>query len=176
MMLAQLKKSLGECKFALTSICEDKSSYETIYAERFHICDNPNDERPVKIVFNGKYQLTVLNPQLTEVVLVKTDHCLLKKDIKKCDCVLYSDDKLFFIEIKSSGNRGVRRRGAVEQLGSTIEIFLQAGINLSGREVKAIICFESDLTKPTSASANTRRAMFSDKYATSLEEGNEIIF
>jgi len=178
MMQELLRTKFGDCKFAEVSDC--KGSYEDISAEDFYIYDPlPEDKQPVRIVtVSENHQLKIKNTYKTEVCLVKTDKCLFPDDISKCDCLLFNHSKFFFVEIKSSstGTRKDKRRDAVLQLGTTIEILINNGIDLSNFDAKAIICFKNENERPIQASRNSRRAEFLEKYRVSLDEGNKISF
>ena len=177
MIAEQLKNKFGDCKFAGSSQCSIKSSYHFIDDEVFYIFDSV-DAQPVQVRNDGAKQLTVLNSSKSEICLVKTDNCLFTSEISKCDCVLISDKKFYFVEIKSgkTGNRKDKRNKAVHQLGATIEHFVNNEIDISARDAKAIICFKSERDYPVSASTNSKRAIFQEKYKVSLEEGNNIEF
>jgi hypothetical protein len=170
-----LKELLGDCKHIASSTCTSKSSYECISLSSFYIFDN----NPVKVVdVNERYQLTVKNDANQEICLVKTDKCLFTNEHKKCDCILFSQNKAFFIEISNSsaGQRGKKRKDAVEQLSATIDKLRENNIDLSSYNSKAIICFEREHKYPAQPSKNTQKAIFQEKYNTDLEEGNEIAF
>lgn len=177
MMLELLKSKFGDCKFLAVSDC--MGSYETTNAAAFCIYDPPNEQnKPVRIVnVNDDYQLNVLNTDNLEVCLVKTDKCLFA-DLSKCDCLLFSNKKFFFIEIKSSssGTRKDKRYAAVGQLDATIKNLNDNGFSLDDYDAKAIICFKHENKYPIQVSRNTRRAEFFEKYKVSLEEGNTIEF
>jgi hypothetical protein len=175
MILPLLKEKLGDCNFSEKSLCVHKSSYQHVYEKRFYIYDG-KDTQPIKVVTNGDFQLTILNTSGNAVCVVKTDKCLIKDDIQKCDCILFDDRKLYFVEIKSSSNKSVRRREAVMQLGSTIKLLLEKGVDFTRLNAKAIICFKRDKEYPTISSNNSKRAMFEDEYNVILEEGNKIEF
>ncbi|RFS21755.1 hypothetical protein DVR12_13925 [Chitinophaga silvatica] len=172
-----LKDYLGDCKYTHLSKCEFQGSYIRVNNPQLFIAD-PGDEFPVKIVTNQEeYQLTVENPNSVDLCVVKTDNCLFNDDIQKSDCIVFNDTNFYLVEIKenSSGNRNKKRNKAVEQLSSTLEALINAGVNLSNHDVKAIICFSRSDNYPIRASANSQRANFQSKFNASLEEGNTII-
>jgi hypothetical protein len=177
-MKTLLKAHFGDCKYLHTSTCSISSSYQTITDATFYIYD-AEDDRPVQIVAADKdHQLIVRNTNQINIEFVKTDKCLFTDQISKCDCILYSTSKLFFVEIKwsSSGTRNKKRNKAVEQLAATIEEVIGQGIDLTNYETKAIICFKRQDVYPTRASSNTQKAIFLEKYKVKLEEGNTISF
>ena len=174
----RLKEVFGDCKRAGTSKCRLNSSYETVSLSNFFVFDD-EDQEPVNILIDkGEAQLIVNNENKEDICLVKTDKCLFSDEHKKCDCILFSNNKVFLVEIKSSapGNRGSKRREAVIQLGYTIQLLKDNSITLDAHETKAVICFKSGQIRPTQPSLNSQRAVFLEKHNISLEEGNEIIF
>jgi hypothetical protein len=180
-LLVSLQQLFGDCKRLDTSECSMRSSYEIITFRTFYVYDERNTQQPVRIVKkNEDYQLIVNNRHQTEneVCLIKTDKCLFTDQHKKCDCILFSKNKFFFIEISEagSGNRGKKRKDAVEQLAATIEAIRNSNIDLSNYELKAVICFKGGEIRPTQPSLNTKRALFLEHYNIDLEEGNEIFF
>lgn len=177
--LLALQTAFGDCQRSESSICLHKTSYEVTNSDYFFVMDDRYNEpdEPVKIVSDAyAYQLTVINSKRHEICLVKTDKCLLKDDQKKCDCILFGNNKFFMVEISDAGKRREKRCDAVEQLGATMETINSKNIDLSDYEKKAIICFKSGKTNPTQASRNSMKEMFRDKYNVSLEEGQEIEF
>ncbi|MBV7529690.1 hypothetical protein [Chitinophaga sp. sic0106] len=177
-MEALLKSCYGDCKHLAISNCSLKSSYHTLTTPKFYVY-YADDNQPVQIVEeNEDHQLVVSNPACAEVGFIKTDKCLFADNVQKCDCVLYSTTKLFFVEIKwsSAGGRNAKRIKAVEQLAATIESFQESGVDCKDYEAGAIICFKRKDVYPTRASSNSQKAIFLEKYGVRLEEGNVIEF
>ncbi len=175
-----LKVKFGDCKYAITSLCNAKSSYQNINEKEFYIFDPPSEtNQPVRIV-NAKdeHQLIVSNLNEKTICLVKTDKCLFHHEVSKCDCILIAENKVFFVEIKDTkkAQRHANRAKAIEQLENTLKSVIEQQIELSNFAVKAIICFKSAGNYPTQASKNTSRAIFQEDYNVSLEEGNTIEF
>lgn len=180
-MRADIEKKLGSCKYPHICICDTKNSIETTRENLFFIYDEKgaNSESPVRIVSqNDNYQLTVKNLANHEILLVKTDNCLYDDSVQKCDCVLLSTDKIFFIEIKesSSGARGKRRKDAKDQIGYTITLFKNSGINFIDYFVLAIICFKNNEPRIINSASNTAKAEFFSSFGIRLEEKNVIEF
>jgi len=176
-----LRSKLGECKFTNTSLCKSKSSYENIKDAEFFIFDPPNEtNQPVRIVKSkvGEHQLKVSNPDEKEICVVKIDKCLFPMEVSKCDCILFSTENFYFVEIKDSktSQRHTSRKRAVEQLGATLDNFNDHGIDLTTFVSKAVICFRSLSPYPIRTSFLTEKAVFQEKYNISLEEGNKIEF
>lgn len=180
-LLESLQLTFGNCKRIDTSACLTKSSFEFISKRIFYLYDDRTNELPVRIVDKvADYQLTVSNRNKydNDICIVKTDKCLFTDRQKKCDCILFNKDKLFFVEISEagSGNRSNKRRDAVEQLGDTIKVLKANNIDFSTHDTKAIICFKNGSIRPTQPSLNTMRAIFTELHNVSLEEGNAIEF
>ena len=177
-MRETIEQHFGSCKFQHKCQCITKNAFEFTQERQFFIYDEKNTEQPVKIISaDEKFQLTVNNQNSKLICLIKTDNCLLGDDTRKCDCILFDDARLFFVEIKSSrsSTRSKDRRSAIEQLGITVSLFKQR-IDISKFTANAIICFKQTEPRITSASANTARATFLQDYKVMLEERNYIDF
>jgi hypothetical protein len=173
-----LKRSFGDCKRLDKSQCLLRTSYETIRLPVFYVYDEI-DEEPVRVLpEQGFAQLTIRNNNGREICVVKTDKCLFTDEHKKCDCIVFSNDKAYLVEIKSGSksSRGKLRGKAVEQLTDTIRVLRKNNIDLTQQEVTAIICFKGGKTRPTQASFNTRKDAFWQEHKIMLDEYNEIIF
>lgn len=177
-IIQTFKEALGDCKRVETSVCLHKTSYEVTSLGFFFIHDNRiNPNEPVSIVgAHDNYQLRVKNPNKRNICLIKTDKCLISEDHKKCDCVLLSKDKCFLVEISETCERQRKRNEAIKQLGDTINLLRENGIDLSVYESTAIICFKSGKTRPIQASFTTKKAVFNEQYKIRLEEANFISF
>ncbi len=177
-MRAAIEQHFGNCKFRHRCLCTTKSSFEFTEENQFFIYDEKNTEQPVRIVSaDNQFQLTVNNQNTKLICLTKTDNCLLTDDTRKCDCILFDDAKLFFVEIKSVNTKGRHesKKDAVKQLGITISLFKNI-IDRYNFSVAAVICLKSLRPHITSASTNTARAAFLESYKVRLVEGNVIEF
>ena len=176
MILQQLKQNLGECKFQNKCICKDKSAYEICDEKEFFIFD-PLGNYPSKIVDSKEdYHLTVKNGSKKEIVFVKPDDCLIPIEESKCDCILFDNSEIYFVELKKGGNRTLKRKEAVKQIESTIIKFKENNIEYLQMNAFAVICFKSNNIYPIRASANSKREFFRDNYQVNLIEANEINF
>ncbi|MFT3679710.1 MAG: hypothetical protein QM791_05530 [Ferruginibacter sp.] len=177
-LILSLKEQIGDCKRKETSACKLKSPFEIVSSKIFFVFDDIRDEKeqPAQIVNSGDYQLTVRNSDQKDICFIKTDKCLLTDDNKKCDCILFSEDQFFMIEISESRAKNAKRRDAIQQLGNTIEILRANKIDLKKYQTTAVICFKSGKNYPAEASLNTKRELFRSKYNVLLEEGNNIEF
>lgn len=179
-MRKEFEDAFGNCKYQEGCVCNTKESYEYIDDGIFYVFDEGGDsETPVKIVnANSVFQLTVKNNGRNSILLIKTDNCLFTDDNSKCDCILSSDSKIFFVEIKScnAGGRGKSRGKAAEQLKSTIDLLKSKNIDFSSMKSSALICFKSTEPRIIQASRNSSNALFKQNYGVPLEEGNVIEF
>lgn len=182
-MRTQLETALGNCKFQHLCTCNNKSSFEDINEAIFYVYDEEGgeSEKPVRIVNNGEdFQLTVHNKSLKKIQFVKTDKCLVveMRNLKKCDCLIFDSENFYFVEIKKSKNRtrNAKRKEAVLQLISTIDLFIENNIDLRKFKTTALICFKTRFPRIIQASQNSSRAFFKERYNISLDEGNEIVF
>ncbi len=178
MNIELLKNTFGDCKFTHRSTCEVPSSYIETSRELFFVWDTDNEE-PVKLLTEkGDAQLSVVNSNKKNICLIKTDACLFDKSHQKCDCVLFDDNKMVFVEIKSvkTKRRNENRTIAAKQIATTIEFFRQNNALSQPLDLIAVICFKSGKSYPTMASSNSMRATFQEDYQTKLVEGNQITF
>lgn len=178
-LILSLRDSLGDCKRIESSVCLRKTSYEIVNNRIFYVYDNTKDEHPIKVVDKmHDYQLTVNNHNKydNDVCILKTDKCLLTDKHQKCDCIIFNRNKLFFVEISESRQKGNKRRNAVDQIESTISILRKSNINIERFEVAAIICFKNGKSRPTQASFNANRDAFLERNGIVLDETNEISF
>jgi hypothetical protein len=174
------QERIGNCKFSNKCLCSIKNSYEEIDTNEFFIFDDDSDQ-PSTIVLNSKqFQLRVKNPKNKLITFAKVDKCILpeEKGKKKCDCFLFDNAKLFFVEIKSTNPKGRKeaRREAILQLEHTIRYFISKEVNVSKLYAKAVICFKNINSYPIKSSQKSQQAMFKINYNVSLEEGNLIEF
>lgn len=177
-MREAIEQHFGNCKFRHKCLCTTKNSFEFTEEKVFFIYDEKNTEQPVRIVSSkDPSHLTITNQNCKLICLIKTDNCLLDDETRKCDCILFDDTKLFFIEIKNVNTKGrqASKIEAVKQLGITIEL-LKEKIDFSPYLTAAVICLKSFRPYITSASTNTARASFLEKHRVRLEEGNVIEF
>mgnify|MGYP003438899324 FL=1 len=129
---------------------------------------------------NDVHQLKVSNQLRKNIIFVKIDKCLFHelKNEKKCDCILFDNSIVNFVEIKSTNKKGRSnaRATAVLQLESTIKLLTFNEIEYSNLTKKAVICFKNDNQYPIKASQKSQQAIFKIKYNVNLVEGNLISF
>jgi hypothetical protein len=182
-MRIQLETALGNCKFQHLCTCNTKHSFEETNEAVFYVYDEEGgqNQNPSRIVNGGEdFQLTIHNESKKNICFVKTDKCLVieTRNLKKCDCFIFDSEKFYFVEIKTSKNRtrNAKRKEAVLQLMSTVDLFIENNIDLRKFKTTALICFKTTFPRIIQASQNSSRALFMEQYNINLEEGNEIVF
>lgn len=179
-MIEKIKDAFGECKNQLKCDCLVKSSYETYKSKKLFIYDDPNNnEQPIKLVDEkSEHQLIVENLNEKDVIVIKNDNCLSEeiKRIRKCDCILTDDEKIFFVEIKDTKlrGRGNARDEAVEQLAFSLSSFKEKILFDEFENCFAVICFKSKSEYPITSRNNNLKEFFREKYNTQFSEGNLI--
>lgn len=181
-LLSHIRTCLGDCKNLDFSICLEKTPYLIIRDSIFYVFDdNKEKERPVRVVGEfDDFQLTVVNSSERdgEICLIKNDSCLvITREEKKCDCIIFNKEKLYFIEITEAHNRKAKRRKAVKQLGATIKHFNDRNVDLSEMHLTAIICFKHEAqTRIPNIGFKRRKDDFEETYKIDLVEVNSITF
>lgn len=102
--------------------CEDSS-----FNKLFGLCDDENDHTPAYLDENNQenWIAEVHNENCKLVSFVAIDHCITLPR-RKCDCLLFYDETIIFVELKDrGGNPRDWKDDAEEQLRQTITIFEQ---------------------------------------------------
>ncbi len=179
-MIEKIKDAFGDCKNLLKCACSIKSSYETYRLRKFYIYDGPNtNEQPIKLVDEkSERQLIVDNLKEKKITVIKNDNCLSEevKGVRKCDCIITDNEKIFFVEIKDTKHRGrsSAREEAVEQLEFSLQLFKEKIVFNDYENCFVIICFKSKSEYPITARNNNLKEFFREKYNTQYSEGNLI--
>jgi len=167
---------LGNCS-STNCICSPKNeSFIELNDKEVYIFDDAKDDikRPIKLVKKDKsFQIKITNTSNNSFVVVKNDACLVSKDIKKCDVLLYNTNEFYFLEIKDRKVKAKARKTAYEQLLSSI-IQLKE-LDFGSRLKYAVIGFSKPKTKIISTSSNSKKALFKDNYNVKLMEGQNIV-
>lgn len=138
-----------DINFIYTIKCENSSS-----KNKFGLCDDPPPaKKPAYIDENNqdKWIATVINNNNKIICFIAIDHCIKIKrnngdDTRKCDCALFYEDTIIFIELKS-GKKGKWIKDAKDQLKETIDFFEGKGFIQAYRHKKAYICNRKVNTK-----------------------------
>lgn len=97
-----------------------------------------SDSGVCEICSKNQGQLNILNPKRKPVDFLKIDGCLISvtEPIKRCDCSLSTNEKIFFVEFKEKENFSDKRSKKVSfnkaklQLINSINYFKRYGIDL----------------------------------------------
>ncbi|MGB1204394.1 MAG: hypothetical protein ACPG5B_02040 [Chitinophagales bacterium] len=129
----------------------------------------------------------VINSQSKEIQLLSVDACFLTREYdyngQKCDCIIFSENKLCFVELKTNAT-SIKKikdniKKAIEQLGCTINHFDENGVDFAEYQLEAYIVLKPRLYR-TSLRATTskqkRRKKFFDEFEVDLYEISETHF
>jgi len=169
---------LGNCLNS-NCICSPKNeSFIELNVKELYIFDDAKDDikSPIKLVEKDNlFQIKITNTSNNPFVVVKNDACLVSKDIKKCDVLLYNTNEFYFLEIKDRKvkSKAKARKTAYEQLLSSI-IQLK-GLDFGSRLKYAVVGFSKPKTKIISTGSNSKKAFFKDNYNVKLMEGQNIV-
>lgn len=122
------------------------------------------------------WNLCLENENLKKILFLENENSIMKNESsKKCDWVIFEDNKLYFIESKDvkPRSRNKERKNAIKQLIATIE-FYQSKIEMESITIFSQICFQSK-SKIVKAGDQARKVLFK-QYNSEFSEGNLIIF
>lgn len=168
------KKMLTRFKKSFPKI-EENECLETINKKEFEIYDCVEDNENC---ITGKCYITeignfkVINEYQKELHFLAIDKCIFFDDdtFKKCDCLVFDEKTISFIEIKDckQKNRKARKKDAKSQLKNTI-LILKDKID---KEIEAYLCIGYTNTKPSIlASSLDALVEFEEELKTKLLEG-----
>ena len=145
--------------------------------KEFEIYDCTKDDKDCEfgkcyIKKNGNFK--VINNFEKKVGFLAIDKCIFFDDdkFKKCDCLIFDDKIISFIEIKNckTKNRRMRKKDVKEQLKKTIEIF-KSKIDID-KNIEAYLCLGFKTTNPSKLSSNMDSLVeFEEELNTKLFEG-----
>jgi len=138
------------------------------------------------VVQNMEPSFKVKNPKLFVVHFMAVDQCLLSSSDsykgKRNDCILFNESDFCFVELKldvaSIKHRRERTAEAIEQIGATIEHFVESFNHKSknfmsfGFTYEAYIAFRTKVYPRDPASAKNRKVKFATRYNVELFEQN----
>lgn len=122
------------------------------------------------------WNLCLENENLKEILFLENEYSIMKNEVsKKCDWVIFENNKLFLVESKDvkPRNRRKERNDATKQLIATLE-FYKSKIDLSSIAIFSQICFQSN-SKIVKAGDQARKILFK-QYNSEFSEGNIIKF
>lgn len=118
----------------------------------------------------------VENPKQKSLGFVKIDGCLLPStEHRKADFAIFDETCFCIADIKDAKkkNRQYARGEAYEQLVSTMQVFLEKGIDFSDYQVEAIIALTFRKSYPAATSRMQDKVIaFFDEFGADLLEGN----
>lgn len=137
-MQASIKKA-----FPLTS---QNACLEITQLANFEIIDKQTSRCILQENHSEIGHLWVNNQSQKQIHFLAIDKCLFfdnNTDPTRCDCALFDENRICFIEIKESNksNRRKRRGEAIEQLSKTINFFKNKGIDFP--QFDALVCFST---------------------------------
>ena len=117
--------------------CQEASRSES----EFGICDG-NPTAYSSTTNPEDWVAKVVNKSGLPVVLTAIDGCVIKgnelESQRRCDCMLTTSNHLYFVELKEVLKNW--KSGAIEQLISTMEIFLKSHKDVNFKHKKAFAC------------------------------------
>lgn len=124
----------------------ENSCLEIISSQQFEIIDKEVSRCIWQDGHSESGHLWVNNMSLKDIHFLAIDKCLFfdkDNDPSRCDCALFDENRICFVEIKeaSASNRSKRRAKAVEQLANTINLFRELGVE--SEQFDALICFST---------------------------------
>ncbi len=156
---------------AIFAQIEDNHCLETISDSEFEIYDSGEEQRCFILsdesISSGTQLFKVINHNNQNIRFLAVDKCLFfdGDKFKRCDCLLYNEDYLCFVELKkvdTTRNRNSAKKTARAQLYSTIRIFKEK-MDFENRIVEAYLCVGYKPTNPaTLASSQSAKVAFED--------------
>ena len=150
---------------------ESNSCIKTISSKEFDIYDCEEEKRCYIATEYGQFR--VINSLEKEITFLAIDKCLFfdSDRFKKCDCVVFDNDTICFIEIKACKfkQRKYNKKTAISQLKSTIEIFRKE-LDID-KKIEAYLCIGMNPENPPRASTSDRILEFEEELDTKLFDG-----
>ncbi|MDZ7934259.1 MAG: hypothetical protein U5M51_04685 [Emticicia sp.] len=145
----------------------------TQFAE-FEIIDKQTSRCVLQEGNSEEGNLWAINKSQKEVYFLAIDKCLFfdnNIDPSRCDCALFDESRICFVEIKESNQskRRDRRNKAIEQLAKTINLFKSMGVRFP--QFDALVCFSTHQTFPKRRNLD-KEIEFLNECGAFLYEGN----
>jgi len=143
----------------------------------FGLCDDQDGTKAYSDMKNRtKWVVAVRNPKMVEIVFTAIDKCIIMDnefhDLKRCDGMLTTNEHLFFVELKSKRTDWIQ--DAIEQIESTIQLFMENHKDTFYRYKKAYICNKKH---PHFHQINHETSLsFFSKYGFRIDIQAEIVF
>ena len=154
-----------------------KNSCLELLNNSFEVYDCEDEKRCYICEQDGHFK--ILNPSKQEIGFLAVDKCLFSDNdkFKKCDCIIFNEETICFIEIKECKpkRRKNHKSNAIKQLKSTIDIF-QNKINMD-RKIEAYLCVGCSAVRPSrTASSKNAQAEFLRDFNALLFDGCQKTF
>ena len=127
---------------------------EVLTQKEFEIYDCEEEKRCYIATEYGQFK--VINSLEKDITFLEIDKCIFfdSDKFKKCDCVIFDEDTICFIEIKDCKlkQRKTNKKTAINQIKSTLEIFRdKLEIN---KKIEAYLCIGMNPAHPPRASTS----------------------
>jgi hypothetical protein len=156
----------------------ENSCLEIISSPQFEVIDKEVSRCIWQDGHSESGHLWVNNMSQKDIHFLAIDKCLFfdkDNDPSRCDCALFDENRICFVEIKVTNptKRSVRRAKAIQQLAKTINLFRNSKVNCNS--VEAYICFSNKFPKNSSVDLN-KKLEFELECGAVLKETNQIEF
>lgn len=152
------------------------SCLESRDEKHFFIQDGKTTKEPAYIVLE-KGEFEVINNTQEPIYFLPTDSCVYdSSDNTRCDCIVYNDDTMCFIELKciKLKNLTKNRKKAESQLEETIKNFLEEEI-IQNKNLEAYTCCNCKISKDDTFEPITRKPKNKEKENYFFENFNTIL-
>ena len=150
---------------------ETNNCMEVLTQKEFEIYDCEEEKRCYIATEYGQFK--VINSLEKEITFLAIDKCIFfdSDKFKKCDCVIFDEDTICFIEIKACKikQRKSNKKTAITQLRSTIEIFKEK-LDIE-KKIEAYLCIGINPEHPPRASTSDKVLEFEEELDTQLFDG-----
>jgi hypothetical protein len=122
------------------------------------------------------WNLCLENSSPTKILLLENEFSIMKNETsKKCDWVLFKNNRLYFVESKDikMKQRNKERKDATKQLIASIE-FYKSKLDLTSVSILSQICFKSN-SRIIKAGDQARKVLFK-QHNSDFVESNYILF
>lgn len=145
--------------------------------ENFQVCEDEQTRRVCIIdITQSKLGFRIYNPREKVIHVFATDNCFFRfHDGKRCDCIVFDDTCLCFVELKldvtTHRQATEKAKDAREQLGTTINFFRNACKNdLMNFKLEAYLVMRDNIRPAQSAQRVEFLVNFLKTYGVPLKE------
>ncbi len=131
----------------------------------FEIIDKQSSRCILQEGHSESGHLWVNNLLKKQLYFLAIDKCLFfdkSGEPSRCDCALFDENRICFVEIKESNKsqRSKRREKAIDQLAKTINLFKNSGVEFP--QFDALICFSNYQAYPKRRNLDKEIAFLND--------------